>query len=320
MVKAIALMSGGLDSILAAKLVKDLGIEVIAVHFETPMHSNSSGRESSERVCRQLGIPLRIVKAGEDYLRMVENPKHGYGSAMNPCVDCRIYFLEKAWELAEKEGAKFIITGEVVGQRPMSQHLPQLRVVERDAGLKGKLLRPLSAKLLPPTEPEEQGWVDRERLLDISGRSRSRQMELAKRYGIKDYPTPAGGCLLTDKRYAAKLRELLEHKRPDERDYELLKLGRHFRVGESKIIVGRNEEENERLTALRGDGWLFEVPDIGSPVTLLEGPKTEEAVETAAALTVRYSDAEGESTVKYGIELEREMRAKRIGKPEKYRV
>lgn len=307
MVKAIALVSGGLDSLLAAKLVKDQGIKVICVYFETPFHSGDSARKSAEKNCERMGLPLRVVGAGKDYLEMIENPKHGYGSGMNPCVDCRIYFLRKAGELAKELGAEFVVTGEVVGQRPMSQHMRQLKIVEREAGLEGKLLRPLSAKLLPPTEPERKGRVDREKLLDIRGRSRRKQMELAEKWGIKEYLTPAGGCLLTEKAYSMRLKDLLEHKELDEQDCLLLKLGRHFRLGENKVIVGRNEEENDKLVKLKGQGWLFEVPDIGSPITLLQGPKNKKAIELAAALTARYSDSEGRVGVRYGKNLEKEI-------------
>ncbi|MCD4740171.1 7-cyano-7-deazaguanine synthase [archaeon] len=303
MIKAIAMMSGGLDSILAAKIIKDMGVDVIAVYFDTPVHSSQTGLKSAQKNCKKLGIPLKIVKTGKSYLRMIEKPKHGYGSAMNPCVDCRIYFLKKAREIAKKEGAQFIITGEVIGQRPMSQQMPQLKIVEKESGLEGKLLRPLSAKLLPPTEAEQQGSTDRSKLFDIRGRSRKRQMELAEKLGIKEYPTPAGGCLLTDNKFSAKLKDLLNHKKMlTERDYSLSKIGRHFRIGKNKIIVGRNKEENDSLVSLQNPkDYLFEVPVIGSPTSLLDGPKTEKAIRIAAKLTARYSDSKKELVqVNYG--------------------
>jgi len=301
--KALALFSGGLDSSLAVKLVQEQGVEVEAIAFLTPFYSAKPGGFSLERAAQQLGVPLTVVRLGLDYLRVIRKPKYGYGKHMNPCIDCRIYMLQKAKQYAKRIGASFIITGEVLGERPMSQNWKALKIIEEESSLKGRLLRPLSAKLLPPTEPEKAGIVDRNRLLDIRGRSRKRQLALARVYGITLYQSPAGGCLLTYKEFAAKLRDLLMHrKRVSMADLELLKVGRHFRFGDNKIIVGRNREENEMLLRLKGrNDYFFEAQGCGSPTTLLQGPKTRQAIEKAAQLTAYYSDQKtGKVHVKYG--------------------
>lgn len=291
MVKALALMSGGLDSVLAAKLVKDQGIEVIAISFKTVFQTEASDKAIEN--AKSIGVPIEVIDVSDDYLRMIEQAPHGYGSGKNPCIDCRMYFLKKAWEKAKSMGAEFLITGEVLGQRPMSQQMKQLKLIEEETGLKGKILRPLSGKLLPPTDAEK--WLEREKLLDIQGRSRKKQLALAKKHGITSFSTPAGGCLLTEKEFAAKLEDAWEHKKKlPKREYELLKIGRHFRKGENKIIVGRNEEENKRLLELKKSELVFEVLGVGSPETLLQGPKTKEAIRLAASLTARYSDSEEE--------------------------
>ncbi|MEM1566828.1 MAG: tRNA 4-thiouridine(8) synthase ThiI [Candidatus Bathyarchaeia archaeon] len=303
--RALALFSGGLDSSLAIKLIQEQGISVEAITFLTPFYSARAGGFSLERAAQQLGVPLTVVRLGLDYLRIIRNPKYGYGRHMNPCIDCRIYMLKKAKQYARRIGASFIITGEVLGERPMSQNWKALKIVEEESSLKGKLLRPLSAKLLPPTEPEKAGIVDRSRLLDVRGRSRKRQLALARAYGITEYQSPAGGCLLTYKEFSAKLRDLLTHKkRVSMADLELLKVGRHFRYDKNKIIVGRNKEENETLLKLKGrNDYFFEAIGTGSPITLLQGPKTKQAIEKAAQLTAYYSDQKtGKVHVKYGKE------------------
>ena len=303
-VKALALFSGGLDSILAVKLMLEQGIEVAAVNFVSPC-SSEKNRSGIAEAAKRLGVPLKFVDVGKEYLRMVRNPKHGYGKNMNPCVDCRIFILKKAKKIAKDVGAAFIFTGEVLGERPMSQHFQAMKIIEEEAGLKGKILRPLSARLLPETVMEKKGLVDREKLLGIRGRSRKPQIKLAEEFNIKDYPSPAGGCLLTCKEYADKLLDLFEHKkRCSMVDVTLLKVGRHFRLGGNKIIVGRNEAENEILAAEKArNDYYFEVPDVGSPISVLQGAKTRNAIRTAAALTAFYSDAEsGEVKVNFGRE------------------
>jgi tRNA U34 2-thiouridine synthase MnmA/TrmU len=303
--KALALLSGGLDSTLAVKLILNQGIEVEAINFVTPFCLCKKGGCGATEVANKFHIPLKIVNVGKEYLKIVKNPKHGYGRNMNPCIDCRIFMLKKAKKYAKETGASFIFTGEVLDERPMSQHWKALSLIEKEAGLEGKILRPLSAKLLPKTEAEKKGWIDRERLLDIRGRQRKKQIELAKKFAITDYPCPAGGCLLTYREYANKLRDLFKHERRVLlKDVQLLKVGRHFRLGRNKIIVGRNEGENKILVHQKSDGdYYFEAQGCGSPITLLHGPKTKRAIETAARLTAYYSDQKTrEAHVKFGKE------------------
>ncbi len=301
MVKAIAMFSGGLDSSVAVKLIQGQGIEVIALHFESPFCTCSENGCTVKTAGKELGVELRLVNEGMEFINMVRNPKYGYGSAINPCVDCRIHRLRKAKKIAHKLKADFIFTGEVLGQRPMSQHMKSLKLIEKEAGLEGKLLRPLSAKLLPETKAEKKGLVNREKLLGIHGRRRAVQMELAKKYGVKNYESPSGGCPLCEKDFESKLSDLFENKKKlGLTDVMLLRYGRHFRIGKNKIIVGRNSRDNDMLTMLKGKGdYCFEVPDIGSPTTLLQGMKSKKAVWAAASLTARYSDAEGKVTVEY---------------------
>jgi len=303
MIKALELFSGGLDSILAAKLIQKQGIKVELVNFYTPFFPSKNAVKMAE----QLKTKLKEVDITKDYLKMLRKPKHGYGSEMNPCIDCKILMLKKAKEYAKRINAKFIFTGEVLGERPMSQNKKALELIEKEAGLKGKLLRPLSAKLLPITEAEKK-WVDRNKFLDISGRRRKKQMKLAKKFKVR-YPFPSGGCLLTYKEYTKKIKDLLKYKkRISKKDLELLKIGRHFRFKNNKIIVGRNEEENKKLLKLRQKtDYIFEVPNIGSPITVLQGSKTKESIKKAAQLTARYSDAKGKVKVKYGKKLKRSL-------------
>ena len=302
--KALALLSGGLDSILATKLVLDQGIEVVALQLILPFTAEK--KDYADAVAKKFAISVIRIKAGAVYLELIRSPKYGYGSGMNPCIDCHSYMLREAKKTAEEIGAKFIFTGDVLGERPMSQHKRALEIEDRDAGLEGMVLRPLSAKLLPKTIPECEGWVDRSKLLDIKGKSRKVQIALAKRFKL-DYPSPAGGCLLTNKEFASKVKDLFTHKETvTKSDLALLKIGRHFRLASSKLIVGRNEAENKLLSDLkRPDDYVFEVPGYGSPVTILEGSKDKEAVELAASLTARYSDARAEEEVLVEYEYEK---------------
>lgn len=301
--KALALLSGGLDSTLAVKLILDKGIDVEALNFVSPFCLCGRGGCGASEVAKNLNIPLKVVSVGEEYLKIVRKPKFGYGKNMNPCIDCRIFILKKAKQYAKEIKAAFIFTGEVLGERPMSQHMKALNLIEKEAGLEGKILRPLSAKLLQKTEAEKSGLVNREELLDIRGRSRKRQIGLAKEFKITDYPCPAGGCLLTYKEFAGKLRDLFEHKkRVSLKDVQLLKVGRHYRYGKNKIIVGRNEGENKTLLQMKTkDEYYFEAQGCGSPITLLQGSRTKEAIRKAACLTVYHSDQKtGKILVKFG--------------------
>jgi tRNA-specific 2-thiouridylase len=304
-IKALALLSGGLDSILATKLMVEQGIDVVAFNVTSPFCLCKKGGCGAVEAAKQLDVKLKVVYAGLEYLKIVRKPKHGYGRNMNPCIDCRIFLLKKAKKIAKELGASFIFTGEVLDERPMSQHYPAMKIIEEEAGLKGKILRPLSARLLPETEIEKKGLVDRAKLLEIRGMSRKPQIKLAAEFNIKDYPCPAGGCLLTDKEFANKMRDLFGHrKRCGLADVNLLKLGRHFRLGQNKIVVGRNEVENKALAAGKArNDYFFEVSVIAGPITILQGGKTRKAVATAAALTAFYSDAKTDKvTVNFGRE------------------
>lgn len=297
--KALALLSGGLDSTLAVKMMLDLGIDVEALNFTSPFCTctgkNRGCKSEAVRVAEEFNIPIKVIHKGLDYLEIVRNPKHGYGKGLNPCVDCRIYLLSKAREYMAECGADFIITGEVLGQRPMSQRRDTLRVIERESGLEGLLLRPLSARHFEPTIPEREGWVDREKLLAIKGRSRKEQFDLAEELDVKNYPCPAGGCLLTELTFVPKMRDIFDHS--DElnlRDFRLLKVGRHFRIGErTKLIVGRNEADNDLLETARQDEeaaltWL----DGNTPVGVICGRQSEELLEQASRILLRYTRAE----------------------------
>jgi tRNA-specific 2-thiouridylase len=307
--KAIALMSGGLDSALAVKIVQDLGIDVLAIHFAEPICSNSDDAEKTPArlITEKLGMPLKTIVIGQEYLDMIIKPRFGYGSGMNPCTDCHIMMLVKAREMMAEQGASFVVTGEVLGQRPMSQTAHRLKTVEHESGLEGLLLRPLSAKCLLPSVPEKEGWVDREKLFGIQGRSRREQLALAKQLNIEDYSSPAGGCLLTEKHFAAILRDHLRCNKLLMADVPLLKLGRHFRLpGGAKFVVGRNKAENQRLFDLVKEGDILFVPaNAKGPVGLLKAPPQDEAVlNQAAGIVAGYCDGEGsvEVTLRSGAD------------------
>jgi tRNA U34 2-thiouridine synthase MnmA/TrmU len=289
--KAIGLLSGGLDSSLAVKLLLDQGVEVICLNMKTPFClCDGEGRCYSDSLAEKYNLRLVRVYGGEDYLEIVRKPKHGYGRNMNPCIDCRIYLFTRAKALMEKEGADFVFTGEVLGERPMSQRRDALRLVEKESGLTGKILRPLSARLLEPTIPEKKGWVNREKLLSIRGRSRKPQIALAQALQVKDYPCPAGGCLLTDENFAKRLRDCLDRAEDSLRDISLLKIGRHFRLPSgAKVIAGRNEAENKRLMVSSYPEELkFTVKGYKSTYVLLLGEATPENSEMAARVCARY--------------------------------
>jgi tRNA-specific 2-thiouridylase len=296
MTKAMGLLSGGLDSILAARLMLEQGIEVVGISFVTPFFSS----QGAQRAAMAIGIPLKVLDITEPHLVMLRHPKHGYGNNMNPCIDCHTLMLREAGRLMQNEGGAFLFTGEVLGQRPMSQNKGSLRIVERESGYEGLILRPLSAQLLPETIPEREGKVDREKLLAIKGRSRKEQLSLARRYQITEYLSPAGGCLLTEPIFSRRLRDLFSRHDPFQiRDLELLKVGRHLRLTSAlKAIVGRHAQDNERILQLVDPvDDLLKVEGYPGPLCLIPYGGTAEDVARAASICVRYSDAPAEEVV-----------------------
>jgi tRNA-specific 2-thiouridylase len=303
--RAFSLLSGGLDSLLATRLVMEQGIEVIGLHFITPFFGyQKKGEEAryQERWDQLYGIHTRIIDVSEEYFRVLRNPRYGYGKNFNPCVDCKIFLLSQAKAMLEEERVDFLITGEVLGQRPMSQRRDTMRIVERDSGTAEFLLRPLCAQLLKPTRPEMEGLIERERLLALSGRSRKPQMELAERMGIRHYPSPAGGCLLTDPELANRIRKFFAQSSViTVKETLLLLLGRHFHLAEDQhLVVGRREEENKRLVDLSREGDIhLKVHGIPGPLGLLRGRAEERGL-----ILARYSKARGQDRVEvqYGRE------------------
>jgi len=296
---AVALLSGGLDSTLAAKVVLEQGVSVIGVNFAGAYCPRPrTGRSNAEKAAEQLGIELVTLPIETDFIAMVKRPMRGRGKNMNPCIDCHTLMIRKARAYGQTRGAQFVVTGEVLGQRPMSQNRQSLGVVARDSGVGDRLLRPLSARLLEPTEPERTGLVDRERLLDIEGRSRKRQMELAAQYGIKEYPSPAGGCLLTERVFSKRLAEAFDHGEDSIEIVELLSLGRHFRLPSgARLVVGRDEAENDELLRRRPSGaFVVDASDLPGPVGLVLPSSCLGALVVdsdrilAARICARYSD------------------------------
>lgn len=288
-VRALGLCSGGLDSRLAALVLLHQKIEVEWISFETPFFSSQKARQASEL----LGIPLRVQNITEKYMQMLVDPPCGYGQQMNPCLDCHALMFRLAGEIMKKEKFDFLFSGEVLGQRPMSQTKPSLRYVEKHSGHDGYILRPLSAQKLPVTIPEETGRVNRALLLDISGRSRKRQIQLAAEFGLKEYPAPAGGCLLTDKGYSRRLKDLFEHQGTyREQELALLKYGRHFRVDRTtKIIVGRTKEDNENIQKQYDPALdaIITLDDYPSPVVLVSNHERRDIIILAASICAGYS-------------------------------
>lgn len=302
--KALALISGGLDSCLAAKIIKDLGIELIAFNTVSPFclctHRSASGCiHGAHSASKNLGLKLIVINVAEDLFKIIKEPKHGYGSNMNPCIDCRILLFKKAKEAMREEGASFIITGEVLGQRPMSQRKNTMQLIEKESGLEGLVVRPLSAKALPVTIPEKEGWINPDALLAIVGRGRREQMDLAKDLGINDYPCPSGGCLLTDPEFSKRLKDLLKFSELSIIEVKLLKLGRHFRLNDTaKLIVGRNEAENNQLLNLAKVGDHVFMPDetTAGPTALGLGVFNEELFKLSSTIIGRYCDLEGKNS------------------------
>jgi tRNA U34 2-thiouridine synthase MnmA/TrmU len=289
MVKAVALFSGGLDSMLAAELIRRQNIDVVCLTFTTPFFN----AQKAQAAVREIGLPLLIQDITSEHLIMLKAPRYGYGKNMNPCIDCHTLMLKIAGKRMEETGSDFIITGEVLGQRPMSQNKQSLYVVAKNSGYYDYVLRPLSAQLLDPIKAERENLIDRSQLLSIQGRGRKHQIKLAADFGINDFAPPAGGCLLTDPIFSRRLRDLFSHHGDRNfRDFELLKYGRHFRIGDNlKVIVGRNNTDNEALKKLiTSDDLIFNMAKFPGPFVLLPyGQETNEKI--AASLCVRYSDA-----------------------------
>ena len=298
MTRALAMISGGLDSILAAKLIKEQGIEVIGICFRSYFFNE----ENAKRMTKQIGIQLEVIDFSKEHFDMVRDPKHGWGKNMNPCIDCHSMMMRYSGELLEKFNADFIITGEVLNQRPMSQNRSALDVVKKQSGFSDKILRPLCAKNLKETQMEIDGLVDREKLLDISGRNRKPQMALAEKWGIKDYPSPAGGCKLTEPNYSIRLKEILDRKEDvTEKDIHLLKYGRHFiSENNTKVIVSRTGEEGEKIKQLLNNKDMMFITSKfnGAMVIIPEGDNpTDDDLIFACRLAVRYSKGKDEELV-----------------------
>lgn len=299
--KCVAMLSGGLDSILATKMILDQGIEVHGINFLTIFCTctHKGCQHAATQAAKTLNIPLKVLNITEEYLEVIKHPKHGYGSNMNPCIDCRIFTFTMAKSYMEEIGASFIITGEVLGERPMSQRRDAILLIEKKAGLKGLIVRPLSAKLFEPTIPEKKGIVDRNKMLDIRGRSRKPQIAMAKEFGINDYPCPAGGCLLTDPGFAKRIKDLITHDALSLDNVKLLKIGRHFRLsGSIKLVIGRDEGENKLLESLaRPDDIIFKLKDHQGPVSISRGEGLVETIEKAASLAAHHTKYKNEQTV-----------------------
>lgn len=304
--KAIALLSGGLDSALAARMIKDQGVEVVGLHLLSPFGC----KEEVQKVADSIGIPLKVKEKGESYLDLVQNPRYGYGRNMNPCIDCRIFMFQLADVVRQDEKADFVVTGEVLGQRPMSQQRNSMNTIDKQSPLGDLLVRPLSAHHFDPSLPEREGWINRDLLLNISGRGRKDQIKLAETYGINFFSSPAGGCLLTDANFSRRLKDFFEvknHQTADERMAQaaMLRLGRHFRfTDKSKAIVARNHVENLEMRRLweKSDGTLVAPKNFNGPIGIVFGEATNESVDLTAQLIARY----GKSSEKEEFEFTRE--------------
>jgi tRNA U34 2-thiouridine synthase MnmA/TrmU len=290
-VRALGLCSGGLDSTLAGLVLRDQGIDVEWVSFETPFFTAAKARKASENT----GIPLTVKPICPVYIKMLKNPPAGYGKQMNPCMDCHALMFKLAGKIMKEDNFDFLFSGEVLGQRPMSQTKSSLMYVAKHSGFKGYILRPLSAKRLPETIPEQEGWVDREGLLDIAGRGRKQQIALASKFGITDYPAPAGGCLLTDVGYSRRLKDLFDHQKEcTEEELHLLKYGRHFRLNrDTKLIVGRTEKDNQNILTYHNPqtDTIIDVKDHPSPIAMVPYGGSKQMIYLAGSICVGYSKA-----------------------------
>lgn len=290
--QGLSLLSGGLDSRLAVRVLERAGAKVECVAFSTPFFDDSKARAAAAA----LGVKLHVIDFLDDEISLIENPPHGFGGAMNPCIDCHALMIRRAGELMERLGFDFVATGEVRGQRPMSQNAQSLVTVEKASGLAGRLVRPLSAKLLPPTIPEQEGKLDREKLLDISGRSRERQIALAAEFGIKDYPSPAGGCRLTEAAFGRRLRDLMVHEGLRNRKLvELLSVGRRFRLPDgSGVVLGRDAAENAALSEKSiseacGAAVLSPPQGVAGPVAMMTSVKSDADLDIARQIVLAWS-------------------------------
>ncbi len=293
-IKALILFSGGLDSMLSAEILKRQKIYCEGLFFDSPFWN----LDLPKAMAKNISLKLNIIKLGDDYLKIVKKPKFGRGKHINPCLDCRIFMLKSAKNFMEFKKFDIMATGEVLGQRPMTQNKKSFNFIEKNSGLSKKILRPLSAKILPETIYENRGLVNREKLFDFQGRSRKPQMALAKKWKIKNYLTPSGGCLLAEEKFSNRLKELFKkYPRCQIEDTELLKIGRHFWEGKTKIVVGRNDEENKKLKKLaRENDILLELKKIPGPITLIRGKANKQILEKAKNLTIRYANKADENT------------------------
>lgn len=305
--KAVVLISGGLDSGLAARLMKELGINLTALNFTGPFclcNKKGGCKFEAKNLSESLGIELKITSVFDEFIEIVKNPKHGYGSNLNPCIDCRILMFKTAKKFMEDIGASFIVTGEVVGQRPMSQQRHTLKLIEKQSGLEGLILRPLSAKLLSPTIPEINGWVNRDKLLSISGRGRKEQIALVKEFEMGNYPCPSGGCLLTDPGFSQRMKDLMKYSQVSKEEINLLKVGRHFRLSpKGKLVVGRDEKENEILLKMAKDNdFIFMPIEVNGPIALGRGGDFSNGLlDLSGSIVSRYCDRTNEEKIKINL-------------------
>ncbi len=302
-IRALGLCSGGLDSILSALVLREQGIVVHWIAFETPFFSSTKAKKASERT----GIPLMVRNITPLYMEMMRSPSVKYGKNMNPCMDCHTLMFRLAGEIMTEQGFDFLFSGEVLGQRPMSQTRTSLRYVEKHSGYDGTIVRPLCAKNLPPTIPEQEGLVDRARLLDLSGRSRKPQLRLAEKFGVTDFPAPAGGCLLTDKIFSRRLEDLFDHQATyPEKDLDLLRFGRHMRLdSKTKIVVGRTQQDNEQINRCIDSetDMVLKMVDFPGPLVVIPGGGSEPVVRLAAGICAGYSKAPNHTPVTVNVQV-----------------
>ena len=291
-IKAVVLFSEGLDSTLAVKLMQEQGIELVAVNFVTPFSIENKDKKKNGMIierAKELNVELKLYKVGDDYFQIVKNPRYGYGKNLNPCIACRIWMFKKAKELMQETGAKFVVSGEVLGQRPMSQKRHTMEIIEKESGLEGLIVRPLTAKLLTSSIPEQKGWVKREKFFDILGRSRIRQFDLAQKLKITNYDNPAGGCLLTDSIFCLKIKDLINSNMFNIKNISLVKSGRYFSISNDfKLVVGRDKQENEKLMSLAGGGDLILKSEVKGPIAIGRGEINDKYIQIVLEIVAYY--------------------------------